>query len=161
SVGDLGVFRSEVPITPGADREHWARLSLEGDREIILFFAGYLYLYGRWRVFDVPGGAVWAWVACLLGVDLLYYWFHRKSHEVNAFWAAHVVHHQSEEYNLAVALRQGAFQSAFSWIFYLPLAVIGFPPLLFLAVSSIDTLYQFWIHTLAIGRRGPLEWLLN
>ena len=126
-----------------------------------VLFAGYLYLYGRWRMFDVPGGAVWAWVACLLGVDFLYYWFHRKSHEVNAFWAAHVVHHQSEEYNLAVALRQGAFQSAFSWIFYLPLAVIGFPPLMFLAVSSIDTLYQFWIHTRAIGRLGPLEWVLN
>src|SRR5207247_5460488 len=87
--------------------------------------------------------------------------FHRMSHEVNAFWAAHVVHHQSEEYNLAVALRQGAFQSSFSWVFYLPLAVIGFPPLLFLTVSSLDTLYQFWIHTRAIGRLGPLEWVLN
>jgi hypothetical protein len=78
---------------------------------------------------------------------------------VNAFWAAHVVHHQSEEYNLAVALR--AFQTAFSWIFYLPLAVLGFPPLMFLTVSSIDTLYQFWIHTRAIGKLGPLEWVLS
>src|SRR5712691_9314596 len=126
-----------------------------------VLFAGYLYLYGHWRLFDIPGGAVWAWVTCLLGVDFLYYWFHRKSHEVNAFWAAHVVHHQSEEYNLAVALRQGAFQSAFSWIFYLPLALIGFPPLMFLVVSSLDTLYQFWIHTRAIGRLGRLEWVLN
>jgi alkylglycerol monooxygenase len=126
-----------------------------------VLFAGYLYLYGRWRVFDIPTRSVAAWVACLLGVDFLYYWFHRRSHEVNAFWAAHVVHHQSEEYNLAVALRQGAFQSAFSWIFYLPLALIGFPPLMFLTVSSIDTLYQFWIHTRAIGRLGPLEWVLN
>jgi len=53
-----------------------------------VLFAGYLYLYGHWRVFEIPGGAVWAWVACLVGVDFLYYWFHRKSHEVNAFWAA-------------------------------------------------------------------------
>jgi alkylglycerol monooxygenase len=124
-------------------------------------FAGYLVLYQRYHVFEIPSGAVWAWVACLLGVDFLYYWFHRKSHEVNAFWAAHVVHHQSEEYNLAVALRQGAFQGVFSWVFYLPLAVIGFPPLMFLTVSSIDTLYQFWIHTRAIGKLGPLEWILN
>jgi alkylglycerol monooxygenase len=80
---------------------------------------------------------------------------------VNAFWAAHVVHHQSEEYNLAVALRQGAFQGAFSWVFYLPLALLGFPPLMFLTVSSIDTLYQFWIHTRAVGKLGPLEWILN
>jgi fatty acid hydroxylase family protein len=124
-------------------------------------FAGYLFLYQRWRQFEIPAHSVAAWAGCLLGYDLLYYWFHRKSHEVNAFWAAHVVHHQSEEYNLSVALRQGAFQSAFSWVFYLPLAVLGFPPLVFLAVSSIDTLYQFWIHTRAIGRLGPLEWVFN
>ena len=124
-------------------------------------FAGYLVLYARARLFDVPARSGVAWIACLVGVDFLYYWFHRKSHEVNAFWAAHVVHHQSEEYNLAVALRQGAFQGAFSWVFYLPLAVVGFPPLMFLAVSSVDTLYQFWIHTRAIGRLGPLERVLN
>ena len=123
-------------------------------------FAGYIFIYGHYRLASVPG-SVAAWVICFLGVDFLYYWFHRTSHEVNAFWAAHVVHHQSEEYNLAVALRQGALQSSFSWVFYLPLALIGFPPLMFLTVSSIDTLYQFWIHTRAIGRLGPLEWVLN
>ena len=73
-------------------------------------FAGYLYLYAHHRLFEIPTRSVVAWVACLVLLDFLYYWFHRKSHEVNAFWAAHVVHHQSEEYNLAVALRQGAFQ---------------------------------------------------
>jgi len=124
-------------------------------------FAGYLFLYSHWRIFEIQSHSVAAWVGCLLGQDFLYYWFHRKSHEVNAFWAAHVVHHSSEEYNLSVALRQGAFQPVFSWIFYLPLAVIGFPPLMFLTVSSIDTLYQFWIHTRAIGKLGPLEWILN
>jgi alkylglycerol monooxygenase len=124
-------------------------------------FAGYLYLYGRYRVFDMPGDSGAVWVACFLGVDFLYYWFHRTSHEVNAFWAAHVVHHQSEEFNLAVALRQGAFQGTFSWVFYLPLAILGFPPLMFLTLTSVNTLYQFWIHTRVIGRLGPLEWLLN
>jgi len=123
-------------------------------------FAGYVFVYEGYRLFSIPGSPA-AWVACFLGVDFLYYWFHRTGHEVNAFWAAHVVHHQSEEYNLAVALRQGAFQPVFSWIFYLPLALLGFPPLMFLAVTSIDTLYQFWIHTRVIGRLGPLEWVLN
>ncbi len=124
-------------------------------------FAGYLFLYENHRLFSLPASSAGVWIACLFGVDFLYYWFHRKSHEVNAFWAAHVVHHQSEEYNLAVALRQGAFQGVFSWVFYLPLALLGFPPLVFLAVSSVDTLYQFWIHTRAVGRLGPLEWVLN
>jgi alkylglycerol monooxygenase len=123
-------------------------------------FAGYLYVYAH-RVTTLDARSVAVWALGFVGVDFLYYWFHRTSHEVNAFWAAHVVHHQSEEFNLAVALRQGAFQSSFSWVFYLPLAWIGLPPLLFLTLSSINTLYQFWIHTRAIGRLGPLEWMLN
>ncbi len=123
-------------------------------------FAGYLRLHASHRLFDVPTAA-WAWAACFVGVDFVYYWFHRLSHEVAAGWAAHAVHHQSEEYNLSVALRQGALQPAFSWVFYLPLALLGFPPAMFLAVSSFNTLYQFWIHTRLVGRLGPLEWVLN
>jgi len=123
-------------------------------------FAGYVFVY-RYRLAEISTASAAAWATCFLGVDFLYYWFHRLSHEVNAFWAAHVVHHQSEEYNLAVALRQGALQGWFSWAFYLPLALVGFPPLMFLAVSAFDTLYQFWIHTRVIGRLGPLEWVLN
>jgi len=124
-------------------------------------FAGYAWLFASHRLFEIPAEAAWAWALCFLGVDFLYYWFHRWSHEVSAGWAAHVVHHQSEEYNLTVALRQGAFQQAFSWAFYLPLAVLGFPPAMFLAASSFNTLYQFWIHTRLVGRLGPLEWVLN
>ena len=126
-----------------------------------LLFAGYLYVWTHGRLLEIGSASLLAWVLCFLGVDFLYYWFHRLSHEVNAFWAAHVVHHQSEEYNLAVALRQGAIQGWFSWAFYLPLALVGFPPLMFLAASSFNTLYQFWIHTRVIGSLGPLEWVLN
>jgi len=125
-----------------------------------LLFWGYLTLYERARAFTIPFAA-WSWAACFLGVDFLYYWFHRKSHEVNAFWAAHVVHHQSEEYNLTVALRQGALQGAVSWVFYLPLALLGFPPAMFLTCVSLNTLYQFWIHTRLVGRLGPIEAILS
>jgi sterol desaturase/sphingolipid hydroxylase (fatty acid hydroxylase superfamily) len=124
-------------------------------------FAAYLGLYDRARLFELPEGSWVVLATCLLGVDFLYYWFHRMSHEIGAFWAAHSVHHQSEEYNLSVALRQGAFQSFFSWVFYLPLAVLGFPPATFITCSALNTLYQFWIHTRLIGRLGPLEWVLN
>jgi sterol desaturase/sphingolipid hydroxylase (fatty acid hydroxylase superfamily) len=124
-------------------------------------FAGYVFIHERHRLATITGDSALAWAVCFLGVDLLYYWFHRGSHEINAIWATHVVHHQSEDYNLAVALRQGAFQSAMSWVFYLPLALAGFPPLMFLTLSSVNTLYQFWIHTRTIGRLGPLEWVLN
>lgn len=126
-----------------------------------LLFAGYLGLYANARLFDLPENSWIVFGACFLGVDFFYYWFHRMSHEIGAFWAAHSVHHQSEEYNLSVALRQGAFQSFFSWMFYLPLALLGFPPAVFITCSALNTLYQFWIHTRLIGKLGPFEWIFN
>ena len=123
------------------------------------FFLGYLFLYER-RLFDIPN-TWWSWTLLFIGVDFFYYWFHRASHEVNGLWAAHIVHHQSEDYNLSVALRQSWFQGWFSWAFYLPLAVVGFDPIMFAAVNSFNTLYQFWIHTTTIRSLGPLEWVLN
>jgi sterol desaturase/sphingolipid hydroxylase (fatty acid hydroxylase superfamily) len=136
---------------------------------VVLFFSyrtiwGYLH-EANWHLLDVASlSSTGKWIAAgllFLGVDCAYYWFHRISHVVNAPWAAHAVHHQSEEYNLTVALRQGAFQPFFSWIFYLPLALVGFPPLWFLAMTAFNTIYQFWIHTRLIGKLGPLEWVLN
>lgn len=124
-----------------------------------LFF-GYKYIFEHWRLFDIPD-TIWTWIILFIGVDFFYYWFHRMSHQVNALWAAHIVHHQSEEYNLTVALRQSWFQSWFSWVFYLPLALIGFDPLMFVTLSAFNTLYQFWIHTRAIKSMGVLEYILN
>jgi hypothetical protein len=69
-------------------------------------------------------------------------------------WAAHVVHHQSEDYNLSTALRQTSSGWLVSWIFYLPMAVLGFPPLVFGVVALVDLLYQYWVHTQQIGRLG-------
>ena len=135
-----------------------------------LLFAGYVgtFAFATTRginLVDVgsysAGGKWLAAIVLFLGVDLAYYWFHRIAHEFNAPWAGHVVHHSSEDYNFAVALRQGTFQGVFSWVFYLPLALLGYPPAWFLAMSSFDTLYQFWIHTRLIGKLGPLEWVLN
>lgn len=101
------------------------------------------------------------WVAAILGVEFAYYWWHRLSHEVNILWAAHVVHHHSEDYNLAVALRQ----SVTTWIttlpFYLPLALLGVPIFHFAVVLGLSTLYQFWIHTELIPPLGKLEKFFN
>jgi alkylglycerol monooxygenase len=124
-----------------------------------LFF-GYKYIYEHWRFWDLTN-SMWVWIILFLGVDFFYYWFHRTSHQVNMLWAAHIVHHQSEEYNLTVALRQSWFQGWFSWVFYLPLAFLGFQPLMFLTLSAFNTLYQFWIHTRTIKSMGFLEYILN
>ncbi len=126
-----------------------------------LLAAAYVYLYRHRVIGGFSAGSPLCWVAIFFGVDFCYYWFHRASHEVNFLWAIHVVHHQSEEYNLAVALRQAAFQPLASWVFYLPLALVGFPPVMYFTMQAFNTLYQFWIHTRLIGRLGPLEWVLN
>lgn len=126
-----------------------------------VFTVGLYYgVYEYFRFFTVPTD--WYWLVLLfLLVDFSYYWAHRWSHEVNLFWAGHVVHHQSEEYNLSVALRQGALQKLFTSIVYLPLALVGFDPHWFLVLAAYNTLYQFWIHTQYIGRMGWLEYVFN
>jgi len=94
------------------------------------------------------------WVAGLVLYDFCYYWVHRCGHTVALMWAAHVVHHQSEDYNLSTALRQTSSGWLVSWIFYLPMAVLGFPPLVFGVVALVDLLYQYWVHTQLIGKLG-------
>jgi alkylglycerol monooxygenase len=125
-----------------------------------LLLAGYFWIYENFRIADLSTAHAGTWIACFFGVDFAYYWFHRLSHEINFLWAAHVVHHQSEDYNLAVALRQSTLQPFFSSFFYCPLALIGFPPLIFMTCSSFNTIYQFWLHTQAIDTLGPLEEVL-
>ena len=94
------------------------------------------------------------WVGALIAYDFFYYWNHRIDHEVGIFWAAHVVHHQSEAFNLSTALRQPSSGVLLGWIFYLPMAIAGVPPVVFVTVGLIDLLYQFWIHTELIGKLG-------
>jgi sterol desaturase/sphingolipid hydroxylase (fatty acid hydroxylase superfamily) len=127
----------------------------------IAVVGAYVLVWEHARVLDVPLDAWWAWPVVMVAIDLLYYWFHRASHRVNFLWAAHVVHHQSEEYNLSVALRQSALQSLGSAPFYLVLALLGFPAAMFVTAKTINTLYQFWIHTREVGRLGPMEWIMN
>lgn len=121
----------------------------------------YIYLYEYHRLLTIPD-QWWSYVFLLFGVDFFYYWFHRYAHEISFIWGTHVVHHQSEEYNLSVALRQSAFQGFVSVFFYLPLALLGFSPLAFIFISSIQLLYQFWIHTKAINKMPAwFEYIFN
>lgn len=126
-----------------------------------VLFAGYVLIFERFAIWSLDPGNGMHWAIAFLGIDFFYYWFHRASHEINFLWAAHIVHHQSEEYNLSVALRQSAVQQFLGAPFYWPLALLGVPPLMFLSLEAFDTLYQFWIHTRTIGRMGFLEGILN
>jgi sterol desaturase/sphingolipid hydroxylase (fatty acid hydroxylase superfamily) len=124
--------------------------------------AAYVLVYERFRVMRVDSRSLAGGLALVLGVDFFYYVFHRASHRVNLFWASHVVHHHSEEYNLSVALRQSWIEPLLAGVFYLPLAFVGFSPVAFVTASTLNTLYQFWIHTRLVGKLPRwLEWFLN
>jgi sterol desaturase/sphingolipid hydroxylase (fatty acid hydroxylase superfamily) len=147
----------------------------------------YLYIWEHYAIIRLDADSWVAWFICLLIVEFGYYWYHRMSHEMNIFWAAHIAHHSSQgtehqvhclihglrrpqiiiiviiiiEFNLTTALRQGAIQYSFSWIFFWPVALVC-PPSLVNFHLHFNRIYQFWIHTELIRRLpAPLEWLLN
>jgi sterol desaturase/sphingolipid hydroxylase (fatty acid hydroxylase superfamily) len=136
-------------------------------QQLVLVFAGaallaaYAWLFDHHRLLTLDAATPAPWLVSFVAVDFLYYWWHRASHRVNLLWAAHVVHHQSEDFNLAVALRQAIATSFTSLPFYLPMALLGVPPPVYATMVALSTLYQFWIHTELVGRLGPLEWILN
>jgi sterol desaturase/sphingolipid hydroxylase (fatty acid hydroxylase superfamily) len=127
-----------------------------------IVFAGLAAVY-KVRLFTIPSSSPWAWIAIFFLDDLTYYWFHRISHECRFWWAAHVNHHSSTEYNLSTAVRQ-SWTSVIvgTWIPWIPLAFLGFPPEMILGQQGFNLFYQFWIHTEAL-RRMPAwyEYVFN
>jgi alkylglycerol monooxygenase len=116
----------------------------------------YTTVFGALAIY--PRSEFWGtWYGIVLALvfyDLCYYWNHRAGHAVALFWAAHVVHHQSQHYNLSTALRQTSSGVFLGWVFYLPMALAGVPPGVVGIVALIDLLYQFWVHTEQVGRLG-------
>ncbi len=126
----------------------------------IFAIGAYQFLFEHFALLTLERNWLY-WLVLFLLVDFCYYWAHRMSHEINLFWGGHVVHHQSEEYNLSVALRQSSLQVVWTFAFSLPIAFLGFETLDFVLISSLNTLYQFWIHTETIRKMGWLEYIFN
>jgi len=120
----------------------------------------YALTWSHAAIWKLPADAWWVWVVGVLAYDFCYYWQHRLGHESAIFWASHVVHHQSQEFNLSTALRQTSSGALLGWLFYLPMAVTGVPPQVFAVAALIDLLYQYWIHTEHVGRLGWLDRIL-
>jgi len=110
--------------------------------------------------FDASPRGIALWATAALAWDFCYYWAHRFGHEISILWAAHAVHHQSEDYNLSTALRQTSTGFLFGWIFYVPLFLIGFPLEILLTVNGVNLIYQFWVHTQLVKRMGILDGIL-
>jgi len=102
------------------------------------------------------------WLAGFVALEFAYYWHHRYSHTVRWMWATHSVHHSANEFALPAAVRLGwTGVVSLAWLFFVPLVLIGFPPLMVAALLGANLLYQYLLHTEAVGKLGPLEYVLN
>ena len=135
----------------GALRSTSSALKIGLGGAVFLFVETYFSL-PRW-----DSSSILTWVVAFIAYDFFYYWFHRISHERQIFWASHVAHHQSEDYNLSTALRQTGTGFFLTWVFYIPLFIIGVPSYVFVSVASINLIYQFWVHTEHVPKLGWFE----
>ena len=126
-----------------------------------IVFGAYMLVW-QFSLWDL-GTAWWVWILLFFAEDITYYWFHRNSHNIRYFWASHVVHHSSQKYNLSTALRQtwtGNFSGSF--VFWLWLPLVGFHPVMVMTMQAISLIYQFWIHTEAVGKLPRwIEFIFN
>ena len=129
--------------------------------EVGLVAVPFLLAY-EYRLFDIDLASPLAWLALFVLIELVYYWHHRASHTVRWLWATHSVHHSPTRFNLTAGIRLG-WTAGISghFLFYVPLALIGFHPLAIAAILGANLGYQFFIHSELVPRLGPLEWILN
>jgi sterol desaturase/sphingolipid hydroxylase (fatty acid hydroxylase superfamily) len=147
----------EMTASVGVALGNFAVRAIEGGLAALPFMLLYDY-----RLFDIPMTTLWAWGALFLGTEFAYYWFHRASHRVRWLWATHAVHHSATHFNLSAAIRLGwTGQLTGAFVFFLPLAWIGFSPVAIGAMLSAGLLYQFFLHTALPVHFGPLESILN
>ncbi len=124
-----------------------------------IFFYFFDYIQKHFGVFDIKANVL-TWVLLFLLTDLVWYWYHRLAHEINAFWAVHVVHHQSEDFNYTVSARITVFQALVRCLFWSVLPLLGFPAVMVSVLLLIHGLYPFFIHTRALGKWGWFEKIL-
>jgi alkylglycerol monooxygenase len=122
------------------------------------FYSLYYYVYEHFSIFNLPTGW-WMWLILLLATDFVWYWYHRLGHEVNLFWGAHIVHHQSEEFNYTVSARITTLQSFIRNTFWIILPLVGFHPTMVIAILVVHGTYSFFTHTQMIGKLGWAEYI--
>jgi hypothetical protein len=127
---------------------------------LALVLISYPFLVSRLALTQTPSG--WpTWVIAFIAIDFAGYWNHRLSHHVNLFWNSHVIHHSSEEFNLACALRQSISNLiGYTAILLLPAALLGVPYQVIAVLAPLHLFGQFWYHTQHIGKLGWLEYIL-
>lgn len=123
------------------------------------FYSLFYWIYTNYALFNIPN-TWWVWILLILVTDLVWYWYHRLGHQVNFLWAAHIVHHQSEEFNFTVAARITVFQSLIRNLFWCVIPFLGFHPTMVITILIVHGAYSFFTHTQLIGKLGWLEHIL-
>jgi sterol desaturase/sphingolipid hydroxylase (fatty acid hydroxylase superfamily) len=114
----------------------------------------------RFRLADLSWSPVLYWLVLIVFEDFMYYWLHRVDHRCRFFWAIHVTHHSSVEFNLTVGFRSSVFQPLYRFIYFLPLSLCGFKGIDILCAYSTTQIFGILVHTQTVGRLGPLEHII-
>lgn len=126
-------------------------------RGVCLLVIGYFFPY---HLFEIKN-PFWYWFVLVIAEDFMFYWLHRIDHYCRFFWAVHVTHHSSEEFNLTVGFRSSVFQPLYRFVWFIPLSLLGFKGIDIMFVYSATQIYGILIHTRFVGKLGPLEWILS
>lgn len=126
---------------------------------VLAFYS--LFKDNGWALFPKINQFWWAWIILLFAMDFLFYWFHLLSHISRIFWASHVVHHNSQHFNFTTSIRGIFVIMTYRFLFFAPLAIIGFNPIHIILMNQILFFYQLFIHTKTIKSWGVLEWFMN
>ena len=122
------------------------------------FYAVFQFVYQHYALFSIPNTLL-VWIAILLVTDLIWYWYHRLGHEVNLLWAAHIIHHQSDEFNYTVSARITTLQSVIRNAFWCLLPLMCFHPDMVVVTLVIHGTYSFFTHTQLIPKLGLFEYI--
>ena len=122
------------------------------------FYGVFVWVYENYALFQIPNHWI-VWVVLLFATDLVWYWYHRFGHEINLFWAAHIVHHHSEEFNYTVSARITTLQAIIRNAFWCVLPFVGFHPAMVMTILIVHGTYSFFTHTQVIGKLGWLEYI--
>lgn len=124
-------------------------------RGVCLWVLNYFY---QFRFFEIHN-VIWYFIVLVLAEDFMYYWLHRVDHYCRFFWAVHVTHHSSEEFNLTVGFRSSVFQPLYRFIYFIPLSLCGFTGLDIMFMYSATQIFGILSHTQTIGKLGFLEYI--
>lgn len=126
-------------------------------RGVCLLVLNYFY---QFKFGEIQNPVIY-WFILIIAQDFMFYWLHRIDHYCRVFWAVHVTHHSSEEFNLTVGFRSSVFQPLYRFIYFIPLALAGFKGIDIMFIYAATQIYGILIHTKTVSKLGFLEWFMS